>query len=135
MTNDSKEALLMKTKHPELTSLFHQGKLFGYIESLERQLEDFLNNQNGSQPEALLNSIYENSELLDFFEHYSAFIPRMDLYRRVLVIKRKLLSWRGIPADIKAAAKTVLDAVDHYLSPSSPSSPYPIFLSMANASW
>jgi hypothetical protein len=122
MTNDTKEALFMKTKYPDLTSLFRQGKLFSYIESLEHQLEDLINNQNGSQLEALLNSIYENSELLDFFEHYSAFIPRMDLYRRVLIIKRKLLSRSGIPADINAAAKTVLDAVDHYLSPSSPDS-------------
>jgi len=112
----------MKTKHPELTPLFRQGKLFSYIESLEQELENLIDNQNGSQLEALLNSIYENSELLDFFEHYSAFIPRMDLYRRVLIIKRKLLSRGGIPADIKAAAKTVLDAVDHYLSPSSPDS-------------
>lgn len=112
----------MKIKHPELTRLFRSGKLFSFIESLEQELENLINNQNGSQMEALLNSIYENSELLDFFEHYSAFIPRMDLYRRVLIIKRKLLSRGGIPADIKAAAKTVLDAVDHYLSPSSPDS-------------
>ena len=112
----------MKTKHPELRSLFRMGKLFSYIEALVLPLEDLLNNQNDSQPEALLNNIYENSELLDFFEHYSAFIPRMDLYRRVLMIKRKLFSRGGIPADIKAAAKTVLDAVDHYLSPSSPDS-------------
>ena len=112
----------MKTKHPELTRLFRGGKLFGYIESLEQDLENLINNQNGSQLEALLSVIYENSELLDFFEHYSAFIPRMDLYRRVLIIKRKLFSRGGIPADIKAAAKTVLDAVDHYLSPSSPDS-------------
>ena len=112
----------MKTKLADLTPLFHRGKLFSYIEALNLELENLINNQNGYQLETRLNLVYENSELLDFFEHYSAFIPRMDLYRRLLIIKRKLLSRGGIPKDIKAAAKTVLDAMEHYLSPSSPDS-------------
>ncbi|UCH93273.1 MAG: hypothetical protein JSV88_23750, partial [Candidatus Aminicenantes bacterium] len=110
----------MNTKHPELKQLFHCGRFPSYIRTLCDQLENCLKNQDNTQLESLLNSVYENSELLDFFDHYSAFIPTMDLYRRVLIIKRKLALQHEITAEIKTGTKTVLESLENYLAPPSP---------------
>jgi hypothetical protein len=110
----------MSTKQSDLGLLFRSGKLLSYIETLCLELEDCLNNRDYSQLESLLDSVYQDSELLDFCENYSALIPTMDLYRRVFVLKRKLLFQKDITAEIKAGAKTVLESLEHYASPSSP---------------
>ena len=109
-----------KQKHPDLKHFFHQGKLTSYIRTLCDALEDCLENHNDTHLETLLSGVYQNSELLDFFEHYSAFVRTADLYKRVLGIKKKLFSRGKITKEIKAGTTVLFESLESYLSPSSP---------------
>jgi len=111
-----------KQKHPDLKHLFSQGKLLGYTRALCKTLEECLSNQDDTHLETLLSGVYENSELLDFFEHYSAFVGTADLYKQLLGIKRKLFAGGKITKEIKAGTTVLFESLESYLSQSSPAS-------------